>query len=158
MVHCVCTLLKLKMRNWLLISSVFMTNDSTFCNKCSESHNNYLEKDPTWVSLERDRDRGRSGWMYYTCLLVASSSARWPQHSCKWAEKRRRAAADQLPASPVSYKQNCLGCVCASSHAVGPGLWPGTLHCSKDFFCRHMRQSFWNLSCWNFSCTRSCKA
>lgn len=151
-----CTLLKLKMRNWLLISSVFRINDSTFCNKCSESHNNYLEKDPTWVSLERDRDRGRSGWMYYTCLLLAGSSARWPQHSCKWAEKRRRAAADQLPASPASYKRNCLQRGNWRTHS--PGLWPGTLHRSKDFFCCHVLQSFWNLSCCDFSCTRSYKA
>lgn len=94
-------------------------HDSTHCDKCSESDYNYLELDPTWVSLEhpeeeRGRNRGRPGWMYYTCLLVTGFSARRPQHSCKRAEQRDR---EQLQSSCQPHQSATNG----TAYSVGTG-------------------------------------
>lgn len=108
-------------------------HDSTHCDKCSESDYNYLELDPTWVSLEhpeeeRGRNRGRPGWMYYTCLLVTGFSARRPQHSCKRAEQRDR---EQLQSSCQPHQSATNG----TAYSVGTGTHTPHTHTLRAQAC-----------------------
>lgn len=65
--------LSLETDHRLVIPSALRTNYSTLQNKCSESHHNCLEEDPTWVSLEGDG--GRPGSVCYSLQLVHRSAA-----------------------------------------------------------------------------------